>query len=154
MWQSFDKALKDNRKIWLENYNPESRTSKIINDALQKIIIKPQLKNAGEKEQPRGQKLPAEKWNHFFFLQYGGTISLQLKRKLKKRANRKPYSHLEKYVLAYHHCDLFLIAIWILMWSTSSVIVNAVLPMLDKRVDIWPRELLSFKKPIHRLDNM
>ena len=48
-WQDFDKALRENESIWLRNQYPESWTSKIINDVLQKIISKTQLKNEGKK---------------------------------------------------------------------------------------------------------
>ena len=61
----------------------------IINDALQKIISKPQLKNAGEKVKLRGQKWPAKNVKPFFFLQYRGNISLQLKQKLEKTYDLK-----------------------------------------------------------------
>ena len=32
------------------------------------------------------------------------------------------------------------------MWSTNSVVVDAVPPMSEKRADIWSREFLSVKK--------
>ena len=54
-WQNLDKALKENENIWLKNQYPESSTSRIINEALQKIVSKPQLKkkarryNCGDK---------------------------------------------------------------------------------------------------------
>ena len=50
--------------------------------------------------------------------------------------------------------NLVLIAIWSLMWSTNSVVVHAIPPLSNKRVDIWPREFLSIKIPIRRWDNM
>ena len=75
-WQNFDKALKENEIIWLENQYTESWTSKIINNALQKIISKDQLKIEGDKVQLRGQKLPAKDVKLLFFLQYRGNISL------------------------------------------------------------------------------
>ena len=52
--------------IWLKNQYPESSTSKIINDALQKKINKPQWKNGGEKVNPRGQKMPSKDVKPFF----------------------------------------------------------------------------------------
>ena len=45
IWQIFYRSLKENENIWQKNQYPESWTSKIINDALQKIISKAQLKN-------------------------------------------------------------------------------------------------------------
>ena len=61
-----------------KNLYPESWTSKIISEALQKIIGKHQLKSEGEKIQLRGQKLPAKNVKSLFFLQYRGNISLQI----------------------------------------------------------------------------
>ena len=83
-WQKFDKALKENESIWLKNQYPESWSSKIINDALQKIISKPQLKNGGEKIELRGQKPPANHVKPLFFLHYRVNVGLQLKRKLER----------------------------------------------------------------------
>ena len=88
-WQNFDKALKENKTIWLQNQYPGSWTSKIIKDALQKSISKPQLKNEGEKVQISGQKLPAKDVKPLFFLQCRGDISLQLKQKLEKTCKLK-----------------------------------------------------------------
>ena len=76
-----------------KNQFPESWTSKIINDALQKIISKPQLKNEVEKVQLRGQQLPAKDVKPSFFLQYRGNISLQLKRKLGKKVRNENHIH-------------------------------------------------------------
>ena len=52
-WQNFDKALKENESIWLKHQYTEGWTSRISNDALQKIISKPQLKRVDEKVQQR-----------------------------------------------------------------------------------------------------
>ena len=43
--RNVDKALNEIESIWLKIQYPEERTSKIINNVLQKIISKPQLKN-------------------------------------------------------------------------------------------------------------
>ena len=60
-WQSSEK----NENIWLKNQHPENWISKIISDALQKIIRKPP-ENEGKKVQLRGQKSPAKDVKPFF----------------------------------------------------------------------------------------
>ena len=55
-WLNFPKALRENEKLWSKNRNPEFWTSRIINNALQKVVGKPQLNNGGEKVKQRGQK--------------------------------------------------------------------------------------------------
>ena len=37
------------------------------------------------------------------------------------------------------------------MWSTNSVVEDAIPPMSNKRGDIWPREFLSIKKQIQNV---
>ena len=81
IWQNFDKSLKKSKSTWLKNQYPQNWTSQIINDALQKIISKHQLKNEFVREQEKGQKLPAKGVKTLFFLQYRGNISQQFKRK-------------------------------------------------------------------------
>ena len=44
IWQNFNEALKENENICLKNQYPEGWTSKINNNALQKIISKRQMK--------------------------------------------------------------------------------------------------------------
>ena len=152
--QNFDIALKETENVWLRNQYPESWTSKIINDALQKIVSTPQLKNEGEKVHMRGHKLPAKDVEPFFFLQYRGNISLLLKQKLEKTFNLTAIFTTRKLCTRLPSLKSSFDSNLSLMWSTNSVVVNAVPNMSDKGVDIWPGKSLSIKKPTHRWDNM
>ena len=92
-WRNFEQALKKNVGIWLKINNTEGWTSKIINDALQKIISRPLLKNGGEKLQEMRQNLPGKDVKPIFFLQYRGNSSLQLKQNIGKNVRIDNHIH-------------------------------------------------------------
>ena len=86
-WTNFDEALRVDEKILLKNQYPESWSSKVVIEALQKILTKPKQLNkpvaqntSNESSKKKNNEIPS------LFLQYRGNLSLRLKEKLKTAA--------------------------------------------------------------------
>ena len=80
IWTNFDEALKLNEKIWLKNQYPESWSSNVVIQTLQKILTKPKQLNTPVAQHTSNEEL--EKKNIemlYLLLQYRGKISLRLK---------------------------------------------------------------------------
>ena len=82
-WLAFDQALEKNKSCWTKNQYPEERSSKIVNQTLEKIISggKDQLRTT-PKEHQRSKTKSIDK--RTIFLQYRGNLSKNFASKLKK----------------------------------------------------------------------